>query len=569
MRKTFLPWLLLPALTACVSQRPADLVFRNGPVYTMATATPRVASVAVARGRIVYAGSESGLARWIGPRTRVIDLAGRALLPGFHDSHVHLVEGGIRSGECGLAGLATQEEVLAAVRRCAAQSPGGDSGSDWLRGGGWELPVFPGANPHRSLLDVAVPDRPAVLMGADGHSAWVNSRALALAGITRDTPDPPHGRIERDADGEPSGTLREDAVGLLSKALPERSGAAHLEGLRRGLREAARFGITSIQDASVSEQDLRAYEELDRRGELTVRTVAALRVDEEKGDADLARLLALRQGYRGHRLRLLAAKLFVDGVIEAHTAALLEPYLDTPGNRGPVNWEPEALDRIVAALDREGFQVHIHAIGDRAVRLSLDAFEKAIATNGRRDSRHQIAHLELIDPQDIPRFRSLGVIANFQAFWAIEDAYIKDLTVPVLGPERSRWIYPLGSVARTGAVLACGSDWPVTSLNPLDAIQVGVTRRDPAAGPGPAWLPDQLVDREAMLACFTRNGAFANFEESATGTIETGKAADLIVLDRDPFTAPAAEIARIRVLLTLLDGQETWRDPEPWDRLPH
>jgi len=564
MRKIFLPWLLLPALAACASQRPAELVFRNGPVYTMARAEPKVASVAVAQGRIVYAGSESGLSRWIGPRTQVIDLRGRALLPGFHDSHVHLVEGGIALSECRLSGLATQDQVMAAVRRCVEQG----SSSDWLRGSGWELPVFPAANPHKSLLDSAVPDRPALLMGADGHSAWANSRALALAGITRETPDPPRGRIERDADGEPLGTLREAAVGLVSRVIPARTGKDYLEGLRRGLREAARLGITSIQDAAVSEKDLRAYEELDRLGELTVRTVAALRVDADKGLADLPRLVALRRDIHGHRLRVLAAKLFVDGVIESHTAALLEPYLDTPGNRGPVNWEPETLDPMVAALDREGFQVHIHAIGDRAVRLSLDAFEKAIAANGRRDSRHQIAHLELIDPQDIPRFRSLGVIANFQAFWAIEDSYIKDLTVPVLGPERSRWLYPLGSVARTGAVLACGSDWPVTSLNPLDAIQVGVTRRDPAAGSGPAWLPDELVDRDAMLACFTRNGAFANFEETATGTIEPGKAADLIVLDRDPFTVPAAEIARIRVLLTLLEGQETWRDPEPWDRIP-
>ncbi len=537
----------------------------------MATASPRAAAVAVARGRIVYAGSESGLSRWIGPRTKVVDLAGRVLLPGFHDSHVHLVGGGIRLGECQLSGLLTQAEVLAAIRRCAAQSPGADPSANWLRGGGWELPVFPGANPHKSLLDAAVPDRPALLLGADGHSAWVNSRALALAGITRDTPDPPRGRIEHDADGEPSGTLREAAVGLLSRAVPERTEKDYLEGLRRGLREAARFGITSIQDAAVSAEDLKAYEDLDRRGELTVRTVGALRVDADKGLTDLPRLIALRRSSQtspGHRLRILSAKLFVDGVIEAHTAALLAPYLDTPGNRGPVNWEPDALDRIVAALDREGFQIHVHAIGDRAVRLSLDAFEKAIAANGRRDSRHQIAHLELIDPQDIPRFRSLGVIANFQAFWAIEDDYIKQLTVPVLGPERSRWLYPIGSVARTGAVLACGSDWPVTSLNPLDAIQVGVTRRDPAAGPGPAWLPDQLVDRDAMLACYTRNGAFANFEESATGTIETGKAADLIVLDRDPFTVPAAEIAKLRVLLTLVDGQETWRAPEPWNRTP-
>jgi predicted amidohydrolase YtcJ len=572
-------WLSALALSLlAVSCRPApdqaatgsaDLVLRNGAVYTLvapapggkAPVGPEASAVAVTGGRIAWIGGEDGISGWIGPQTRVVDLQGQMLLPGFIDSHVHLAEGGIELDECALDALETPEAQVAAVRDCAAAKPA----AAWVLGNGWQLPVFPGANPHKALLDAVVPDRPVYLSAADGHSAWVNSKALEIAGITGATPDPADGRIERDPDGSPSGTLREAAVDLVWNYLPKPTDEERIAGLRRALAEAARFGITAIQEASLGEPGLRAYAALERANELTLRARAALAVDPEKGPAQVPALVALREKYRRGLLRPEAAKLFADGVIEARTAALLEPYLLPSGapsqESGTPIWEPAELDAMVAALDRAGFQVHVHAIGDRGVRLTLDALEKARAANGPRDARPHIAHLELIHPHDVARFARLGVVADFQALWAQEDSYIRDLTVPVLGPERSRWIYPLGSVARAGGTIAGGSDWTVTSLNPLEAIQVAVTRRAIDAGPGPAFLPQEAIDLAAVLAAYTRNGAWANFLEQETGTIEPGKAADLIVLDRDLFKIPAEEIHRAKVLLTLLAGREVYRDP--------
>lgn len=558
MKRIILPVLVLAACARherpdLVLHEPADLVFRKGVVMTLDARQPRAEAVAVAGGRIVYVGSEQGIEEWIGPQTDVVDLAGGTLLPGFQDSHIHLVGGGLRLDACQLGSFTTREEILAEIRRYAEAHPD----RPWILGGGWALPAFPQANPHKSLLDAIVPDRPVALSAADGHSVWVNSRALELARITKETPDPPNGRIERDATGEPTGTLRESAAQLLATVVPKRSPQEYADGLRKALKLAAESGITSIQDASARSEELEAYAALDRSGELTVRVTAALRAGPEKGLDQIPEFIRQRATYRGKRLRAETVKIFVDGVIEARTAALLEPYVGSD-DRGHPNWEPEALDQMVAALDREGFQIHVHAIGDHAVRLALDAFEKARAANGPRDARHQIAHLELIDPQDIPRFQSLGVIADFQPLWAWDDPYINDLTVPVLGPERSRWLYPIGAVAKTGAVVVGGSDWPVTSMYPPAAIQIGITRRDPAAGPGPAWLPEHTVDLQTLLAAYTIQGAFAAFQEKTTGSIEAGKLADLVVLDKDITQVPAHEIAGVKVVRTFMEGKEVW-----------
>jgi predicted amidohydrolase YtcJ len=560
-------WLLVSLLFANIlpegraagaRRKAADIVFRNGAVYTVAATRGWASAVAISGGRIVYVGSEGGLDAWVDPGTTVVDLEGKMVLPGFHDSHVHPVSGGMELAECNLNELTTREQVLDAVGRYARENPG----KPWIRGGGFQLPLFPQGNPSKSLLDAIVPDRPVYLSAADGHSAWVNSRALKIAGVTAKTEDPPNGRIERDpASGEPSGTLREDAMGLVAKHLPPYAADDYVAGLRRGLEMANRFGITSLQEASAGEDSLKAYAELDRRGELTARVVASMHVDTSRGAAQIPGLLAMRDRFRGRRLRANTVKIFADGVIEGHTAALLEPYLDRPGYRGKPNIDPDGLKRLVTALDQEGFQVHIHAIGDFAIREALDAFESARTKNGGRDSRHHIAHLQLIDPRDLPRFRRLGVIANFQPLWAFRDAYIADLTEPVLGPERSRWLYPINSVVRTGAVVACGSDWSVTSMNPLEAIQVAVTRRDPAKESGPAWIPEELVDLSTMIAAYTINGAYVNFQEAETGSIEVGKAADLTVLDRNLFEIPANEIGQAKVVLTLLEGQVVYRDP--------
>ena len=533
----------------------ADLVFKHGAVYTVDAARRWAEAVAVVNGRIVFVGRDADASRWIGPKTRVVELAGRMLLPAFHDSHVHPIDGGIDSLEVDLHGLATPAEVLARVRDYAAAHPD----AAWVRGSGWELPTFPNANPTRELLDEVVPDRPVFLWAMDGHSAWVNSKALAIAGVTKDTPDPPHGRIERNASGEPSGALREDASELVARHLPKRTAKDYSAGLVAALRIANGFGLTSLQEARASEESLAAYAAADARGTLTARIFASILCDTDKGVADVPRLVELRRRYRGRRLRADGVKIFADGVLETRTAAVLQPYLGFGDDRGKLNLEPDAYKALAVALDAQGFQIHVHAIGDRAIRETLDALEAARTANGARDARHHIAHLELIDPADVPRFRTLGVVANFQPFWANGDEYIRKLTEPELGPERSRWLYPIRSVHDSGAAIAFGSDWDVSSVNPLDGIEVAITHREPSAGPGPAWLPEERIGLPEAIAGYTIGGAYLDFTERETGSIEAGKAADLIVLDRNLFAIPPDRIHEAKVLWTLLEGREVYR----------
>ena len=531
----------------------ATLVLRGGIVRTLDPARPRAEAVAVSGSRIVFVGDAAGAARYIGPATRVVELDGRTVLPAFQDSHVHLVTGGVELGLCDLNDLSSRDEVFGRVKEYAAAHPG----EPWIVGGGWALPVFPGANPRKEDLDRLVPDRPACLSAADGHSVWVNSAALRLAGITAATPDPPGGRIERDAGtGEPAGTLRESASQLVEKHVPPLGPEAYRAGLLRAQALANRFGITSIIEASASKEILDAYAELDRRGELTVRVLASIRVDPRRPPAEeAARLTKLRDAYRTPHLKATMAKIFADGVLESHTARLLEPYLDRPGDRGPLDIEPAAFGRLASALAAADFPLHVHAIGDGAVRETLDAVEEAIRVTGRRFLRHHIAHLELIHPADLARFAALGVTANVQALWAYPDAYVTDLTVPIIGPERSARLYPIGGLLRAGARIAGGSDWSVSSLNPLDAIQVGVTRRGPGDGPGPAWLPEEAAPLEALLAAYTVNGAWLSGDEDLRGIVAPGRLADLVVLDRDLFAVPASDIHAIRVLMTLFEGR--------------
>lgn len=548
---------LAAILTQACGRAPADLVLRDGAVYTMDTANPRAQSVAVTAGRIVYVGDDSGVTRWIGPRTTVVQLQGRMVLPGFQDSHVHPVTGGMELADCDLNPARSRPEAIAIVRDCATRS----REAPWVRGGGFGLPLFPNGNPSRHLLDSLVPDRPAYLTSADGHSAWVNSRALEVAGITKDTPDPPNGRIERDRKtGEPSGTLRESAQRLVADHLPPRTDAEYQDGLRRALAMAARFGITTLHEASASESILRAYAAAEQGGCLTARVVVSQSVDPDSGAAQVARLAERRATYGGRLVRANAAKIFLDGVIEGQTAALLEPYVDRPGYLGELNVPPDQMARLVDALDSAGFKVHVHAIGDRAIRVALDAFEAL--PPGRRTSgpRHILAHIQLFNPADIPRFARLGVVASFQMLWAYEDDYMRDLTEPRLGPARSRWLYPIASMVATGAIVAGGSDWSVSSMNPLEAIETAVTHRAPGSAAGPAWNPDERIDLAVALRAYTLGGAYASDSERDTGSLTVGKLADLVVLERDLFDVPPNEIGKTRVLLTLLEGRPVFRD---------
>jgi hypothetical protein len=480
------------------------------------------------------------------------------VLPGFQDGHVHPISSGVELGECTLDELTTAKAIADSVRTCARVQ----ADRTWVRGGGWQLTVFKDGNPTKLLLDQAVPDRPAILYAADGHSAWVNSRALALAGITAQTPDPANGRIERDPQSdEPGGTLREDAMSLVARIVPPRTDAELAAGLKRAQELANRFGITTVFSAATDEPGLRTFGAADSQGTLTLRVVAAINLADPLPDTLLPKLRELRSRYATRLVRPSAVKLFADGVIEARTAALLAPYLDRKGDSGKPIYDPAALKDLAARLDRDGFQIHVHAIGDRAIRSALDAFAYTRSRNGAHDARHTITHLELINPADIPRFRALGVIANFQALWANGDEYLTKLTEPALGPSRSRWLYPMASVVRSGAVVTGGSDWSVSSLNPLDAIETGITGRPLGDTVQPPWNPAERVDLPTMISMYTINPAYANHAERETGSIEAGKLADLVVLDRNLFEVPIEEIHTVRVLRTLLEGRTVFQHP--------
>jgi predicted amidohydrolase YtcJ len=543
---------------------PADLVFTGAAVYTVDAARSWAQAVAVRDGRIAYVGNDSGVRSLVGPRTRVVRLEGRMLLPAFQDAHVHPVSGGVELGQCNLNDLATREAILEKVKACAAEP------KPSVVGGGWSMGAFPGGTPTRDLLDAIVSDRPAVLSAADGHSSWVNSKALEMAGVGADTPDPPNGRIERDPQtGAPTGTLTESAQALVDKLVPETTPAERVEGLRRALALLNGYGITAVYEANTGggpkgggRAILEAYREAERRGLLTLRVRASLGTDPLRGPEQVDELVALRKEFTSPRLKPVAAKIFADGVIEGRTAAMLEPYDDKPGDPGKPIWDDAQLHAVVARLVDADFAVHVHAIGDRAVRMSLDAFESARKASADRGLRHQIVHLEVIQPEDVPRFRSLGVVANFEPLWAYADNYIRDLTWPAIGPARSKRIYPIADLVRSGAVVSFGSDWSVSTPNPLEGIQVALTRQavDPKERVDP-MLPEQAIDLPTALAAYTIGAAYANGLDTETGSLEVGKAADLVVLSEDLFRLDPHDIARARVLLTLLDGRPVHRDP--------
>lgn len=534
-----------------MAQSMADLVMRGGEIYTVDAARSWANAIAVEDGEIVYVGTDAGVSGWIGPETEVVELNGRMVLPGFHDAHVHPVSGGVELLQCNLNGLGSRAEVLEKVGECAREGASGE----WLVGGGWNLPIFPGGVARAATLDSIVPDRPVYLSSSDAHSAWVNTRTLELAGISAATPAPPEGRIERDPrTGEPIGTLRESAMDLVSSLLPPTTDEQRQEGLRRALEMANSFGITSLVEANADVPALSAYAAAEREGWLSVRVVASQRIDPTRGAEQVEDLVRMRDRFQSGRLRPTAAKIFADGVIEGRTAALLKPYVGTPEDSGTINFSVERLEELAKRLDEEGFQIHVHAIGDRAIRMSLDAIEAARRENGHHDARHQLAHIQLWHPEDIARLRELSVVANFQPLWAYADSYITELTEPVLGEARSRWLYPIRTVFESGAVVAAGSDWSVTSMNPLLGIQVAVTRQPPD-GSAPPWIPEERISLADAIAAYTINGAYLMRQESETGSIEVGKAADLIVLERNLFEMDPLMIGSTTVLATLFAGE--------------
>jgi predicted amidohydrolase YtcJ len=534
---------------------PADLILTGGAVYTLDPARPWASAVVVAGGQIAYVGDDAHALAYRGPDSRVIALSGRMVLPGFHDAHIHPMTGAMRLLRCQLGDLKTSEQIYAAVRDCAAA----DASHTWLLGDGWSEQAFGSNGPSLAKLDALVPDRPAFLRNGDGFTAWVNSRTLALAGI--DARGPAIKGVVRDpVTGKPTGILKDDACEFVRRLVPPPTQTEYIEALRRSTAMANRFGITSLFDADANETVVDAYRAADMSGKLTVRVMAAQQINPERGPEQVDEMIARRARVDGTLFHADAAKLFLDGEIEMHTAALLAPYADAPDSRGDLLIQPAALNALVRRLDQAGFLIHMHAMGDRAVRAGLDALEGAVRANGPRERRDQIAHVGVADPADIPRFARLGIAANVSPMWFQADDPAAAGTDAALGPTRARWIMPVASIAAAGAAITAGSDWPSTSMNPLDGIEAAVTRQ-PLGGGKPARQPQERMSLAAILAAYTRTAAWAAREDGIDGTITAGKAADLIVLDRNLFRVPVASIHEARVLLTLLGGRPVWRDP--------
>jgi predicted amidohydrolase YtcJ len=544
-----------------------EIAFVNGRVFDGSRFMPPGTVVRVRGATIAAVGQSAGAAGAGGHEpvdlagAEPVDLGGGTLLPGFIDAHVHPVFAGDRLVRCDLSGVITAAEYLEIIAAYAAAHPQ----AEWITGGGWSMEAFPGGVPTKGVLDAVVGDRPVFLPNRDGHGAWVNSRALELAGIDASTPDPADGRIERDANGSPAGALQEGAQYLVSRLIPETTVDDWYDGLLAAQRYLLSLGITGWQDAIVGSHPgmpdpIDAYLRAAGAGTLAANVVGALWWDRERGIEQVAELVERRREGQAGRFRASSVKMMLDGVAENHTAAMLEPYLDGHGcsteQAGLDFIDPAELPRFVTALDREGFQVHFHALGDRAVRNALDAIEAARQANGDSGQRHHLAHLQVVHPEDIPRFASLGATANIQPLWATHEPQMDELTIPFLGERRSGWQYPFGSLLAAGARLCGGSDWSVSSPDPLAGVHVAVNRTLPeGAGPAGPFLPEQALSPEAAFAAYTSGSAWVNGLEDVTGSIRPGLDADFAIVDADLAHGPATEIGRSSVTSTWIGGE--------------
>jgi predicted amidohydrolase YtcJ len=555
------------------ANKKADLVLKTGVVYTVDNQRSFAEAVAVAGKDIIYVGNADGIKDYIGSQTEVIDLSGKMVLPGFIDSHAHASATINEDDSAMLFHLETKADYLTAVKDFAEKH----LEHSVIYGHGWLNESFPPQGPVKEDLDAIIPDRPVSLMSHDGHSIWVNSRALDMAGITKDTPCPSGGMIEADPQtSEPSGTIRETARDLIQNVLPPYSVDQLKTGIREFMTEAARVGITTVHDPllllpdsdgmlngyGAARKSILAYDELVAGGEMTLRVRGTILTDPTKGASQVPALAAACEDRKNPLFKITGAKVFVDGVVEGGTAYLLEPYAHKPDFRGEPLWEPEPMNALFKAVDRAQLQIHIHAIGDAAIRMSLDALAHAAKRNGRRDSRHLITHLHVVDYADIPRFAELGIIGVPQPFWHVKGEYFWGLEAKYLGIERAEKEYPMKSFTNAGVMLAAASDYPVQVPSPpLLAIQLGVTRCTPGeTDPDEILGPDERMSLEDMIAAFTINGAYANFIENETGSIEVGKKADMVVLDRNLFDIPESEIADTQVLMTVFEGRTLRRD---------
>jgi predicted amidohydrolase YtcJ len=490
-----------------------------------------------------------------GPDTEVVDLHGGALLPSFGDGHAHPLWGGVELAWAPVRDLPSVAATVEAVRVHAEANPD----DPWVLGGSYDPSLSPGGLFDAGWLDAVVPDRPVYLESSDHHCAWVNTAALRLAGITAATPDPPAATIARRPDGEPLGTLLEwTAVDLVKRLVPAPTRDEKLRAVTEATALLAAAGVTWVQDASLAPEDVAVYLEAAEAGRLSVRVNVALRAEPETWKRQVPVFEEARASTDGHPdVSARTVKFFADGVIEMGTGAMLEPYLDQPDSCGLPVWAPAQLAEAVSTFDAAGFQVHIHAIGDAGIRAALDAVAAARAANGERDRRPVVAHVHVVDPADLPRFAELGVIANFEPLWACLEPGMVQLVLPRIGPVRTARQYPMRSIAAAGARLSMGSDWPVSSMVPLEGLAVAVTRQTPDGEPPGGWTPHERLDPVQALGAYSSGVAYQAFEEDAWGRIAVGMRADLVALARDPLDVEPLRWDRLGVTGTWLGGRRT------------
>lgn len=568
-RKLCLLFLVLfsPAtlLLAADPAESADLILLHGRVYTVDAKQPWAEAIAVRQGKILAVGSDADILRYKTATTTIVEAKGRLVLPGFTDCHVHFLDGSQSLQYVNVDQAKTVAEIQQQIRAYAVAHPN----APWVLGRGWSYPVFaPSGLPDKKQLDAVVSDRPAYIEGFDGHTWWANSKALEAAHITKDTPDPAGGAFVRDpATGEPTGAVKEDAAdAIVRKAVPEPTREEKLQALRNGIKLANQFGLTRVHvlgGVNAGRDDLQnvdIYEELRRNGELTLRFYLAYRLDPpEVSEQQIKQIIAARDRYRDDWIGAGSVKFFMDGVIETHTAAMLAPYANDPSTSGQLLWKPEKYRDAVMKLDANGIQIFTHAIGDRAIRVTLDAYENAAKINGTHDARHRIEHIEDPSADDIPRFGRLGVIASMQPLHSYPDEDTLKTWAPSVGPERAQRGWPMRSIQSGGGVLAFGSDWPIVTLNPWEGIQNAITRETTEGEPKGGWIPSERISLADAIKGYTLNAAVAGHREHDEGSLEPGKVADLIVLSQDLFNADPHAIGKTKVLLTIVGGKTAYR----------
>jgi predicted amidohydrolase YtcJ len=538
---------------------PADLIVVHGRVYTENPRQPWAQAVAIQHGKIVAVGDDPEIERMRGTGTKVINAGGKLVLPGFVDCHIHFIDGAFSLGRVNLEGAKDPADIQKRLREYAAEHPW----DDWILGRGWNYAMFgPAALPHKKYLDEIFPNRPVFLEGYDGHTYWANSKALVLAGITRETPDPPNGAIVRDTKtGEATGALKESAQDKVAEIIPKPSRAEKLLALRAGMKWANEHGITRVHSAGQDFEVLDLFDEMRHRGDLTVRMYIAYFLNPpELRPQDLDAIEQARKKFHDDWIDANAVKFMVDGVVESHTAAMLEPYSDDPSLKGKLFWEPSNYKSAVAELDKRGLQLFTHAIGDFGVRTALDAYENAETRNHTRDGRPRIEHIETIAAADIPRFGKLGVIASMQPLHSYPDSDTLDVWARNAGPDRASRAWAWKSIADAGGRLAFGSDWPVVTLNPWEGVQTAVTRQTSEGKPEAGFVPEQRLTVAQVIEGYTLGAAFAGRREKSEGSLEIGKLADLIILSQNLFDVEPHKIGATKVVTTIVGGRLVYQD---------